>query len=107
VASVRADIQPSTLIIGNFRKPKQASQKPAELPSNVYFAIALTTLNTETGILNYFLRDSNRIRLAQAEILQPSDGIICRGEDGNLNRGGEGGIVLMIRYRAETDRLRD
>jgi hypothetical protein len=107
VASVRADIQPSTLIIGNFRKPRQTSQKPAELPGNVYFAIALTTLNAETGILNYFPRDSNGIHLAQAEILQPGDGIICRGEDGNPNGGGEGGIVLMIRYRAETDRSRD
>jgi hypothetical protein len=107
VASVKADVHPSILIIGNFRKPRQTSQKPAEFPGNVYFAIALTTPNAETGILNYFPRDSNGNSLGQAEILQPGDGIICCGEDGNPNGGGEGGIVLMIRYRVETDRSRD
>jgi hypothetical protein len=91
------------LIIGNFRNPRQASERPAEPPGNVYFAIALTTLDAETGILNYFPRENSGSTLKEAEVLEPGDGVICCGEDGNPNGGGEGGIVLMIQYRVETD----
>lgn len=93
------------LIIGNFRNPRQASERPAELPGNVYFAIALTTLDAETGILNYFPSENSESTTREAEVLQPGDGVICCGEDGNPNGGGEGGIVLMIQYRVETDGL--
>lgn len=102
MASVKAGMQPSTLIIGNFRRPKQSSQRPTRIPGSVYLVIALTTLNAETGILNFFPRDSSGQALGQAEALGPGDGIICYAEDTFSGAGGEGGLVLMIRYQAET-----
>jgi hypothetical protein len=107
VNSVKAGIRPSALIIGNFRKPRQTSRRPAQNPDNVYLAIALTTLDAETGILNFFPRDSSGQTLGQAEVLEPGDGILCCAEDASSGVGGEGGIVLMIRYQADTDRPRD
>lgn len=81
----------------------QASTRPPETPKNVYLAIALTTLNAETGILNLFPRESIQQEHRQEVELKPGDAIIFRGEDGNPSGGGEGGIVLMIRYLRETD----
>lgn len=107
MSSVRAGISPCALIIGNFRNPSQTSQRPPENPGYVYFAIALTTLNAETGLLNFFPRDSSGARHGQTEVLEPGDGIICCGEEGDPSGGGEGGIVLMIRYRVKTDGLLD
>lgn len=81
-----------------------ASLDPPEPPGNVYLAIALTTLNAKSGILNFFPRDDSGIRSGQNEVLEPGDGIICYGEDVNPNGGGEGGVILMIRYQVPLDR---
>jgi hypothetical protein len=107
VKSLKADARPSALIIGNFRKPRQTSHRPAQTPGNVYLAIALTALDAGTGILNFLPRDSSRQTLGQAEVLEPGDGILCCAEDANSGAGGEGGIVLMIRYQADTARPKD
>jgi len=74
-------------------------EKP-ELPSKVYFAIALTTLNVDSGVIHFFPPGTDS---ARAEVLEPGDGIICRGEDMNSGGGGHGGIILMIVYREATD----
>lgn len=103
VASVRAGLQPSTLIIGNFREPRPSPQRPARIPGSVYLVIALTTLNAETGILNFFPRDSSGQASGKTEVLEPGDGILCCAEDTFSGAGGEGGIVLMIRYQADTN----
>jgi hypothetical protein len=71
---------------------------------DVYLAIALNTLDAETGILNFFPRDGVSRTIGQSEVLEPGDGIICRGENSNPAGGGEGGIVLMIHYQVETGR---
>lgn len=107
MSSMRPGVYPRTLFIGKFRKPTQTPPRSPETPGNIYYAIALTTLTADTGILNFFPRDSGGTNLGQAEVLEPGDGIICRGEDGNPSGGGEGGIVLMIHYQAGNDRPRD
>lgn len=96
-------VQPCALIIANFREPTQAPPRPPEIPKNIYLAIALTTLNAETGILNLFPRESSEEGHGQEAELKPGDAIIFRGEDGNPSGGGKGGIVLMIRYLRKTD----
>lgn len=88
-------------MVATFRKPSPIPPRLPELPGNIYFAIALTTLGAETGILNFFPRDSVSMGLGQAEVLEPGDGIVCRGEDINPEGGGEGGVILLIRYQAE------
>lgn len=98
---MRAGVEPYAVHIGNFRKPKQPSQRPPEAHNDVYLAIALTTIDADTGILNFFSRESGSQTLG--EVLQPGDGIICCGEDANPGGGGEGGIVLMIQYQMEPD----
>lgn len=85
----------------------QAPPRPPEAPKNVYLAIALTTLNAETGILNFFPRENSQEGPGQTAELKPGDGIICRGEDGNPSGGGEGGIVLMIRYQRKPNSPQD
>lgn len=87
------------MIIATFRKPTATSPRPPEPPGNTYFVIALTTLRAETGILNFFPVDGDGARLGQSEVLEPGDGLVCRGEDLISNGGGEGGVVLMIRYQ--------
>lgn len=102
---MKAGTQPYCLRIGNFRKPKQTPRRSPETHNDVYLAIALTILNAETGILNFFPEDSASRTKGQGEMLQPGDGIICCGEDANPGGGGEGGIVLMIQYQVAPDRL--
>jgi hypothetical protein len=83
-----------------FQDYKPELPRKPELPGHVYFAIALTTLRAESGVLHFFPQDTDSTR---AEVLEPGDGIICRGEDMNPGVGGEGGIILMIVYREATD----
>lgn len=97
-----ANVRPRALIIGNFRESTQTPLRPPTTPGFVYLAIALTTLNAETGILNFFVGGSSE-RLGQTTVLEPGDGIICRGEDVNPSGTGGGGIVLMIRYQRESE----
>jgi hypothetical protein len=79
-----------------------ASSKPPGSLGKVYFTIALTTLSVKTGLLNFFPEDDTGLRLGQEEVLEleAGDGIVCRQEDFNRNGGGEGGVVLIIRYQA-------
>jgi hypothetical protein len=96
-------VRPKALIIATFRTPASSisgSSKPPGSLGKVYFAIALTTLSAETGILNFFPKDDTGLRLGQEEVLQAGDGIVCRQEDFDRTGGGEGGVVLMIRYQA-------
>jgi hypothetical protein len=102
VSTVKTGSRPYALIIGNFREPTQTSLASPHNQDDVYLAIALNTLDAETGILNFFPRDGALRTLGQAEVLEPGDGIICRGECSNPAGGGEGGIVLMIHYQVET-----
>jgi hypothetical protein len=81
-----------------FRDRIPTSPRKPELPGNVYFAIALTTLSAESGALNFFPEGTSRV-----DVIEPGDGIICRGEDMNPSGGGEGGIILMIVYQGATD----
>jgi hypothetical protein len=66
----------------------------------VYFVIALTALNEDSGILNFFAEHERDSGYGQVEALEVGDGIVCRQEDFNQNGVGEGGVVLMIRYQA-------
>ena len=88
-------------MIATFRKPSPTSPTLPELPGNVYFAVALTSLSAESGILNFFPGDNISMILGQTEVLEPGDGIVCCGEDINPEGGGEGGVILLIRYQAE------
>lgn len=101
---MKAGVRPHALIIGNFRNPRQTSHTQPQIHGDVYLAIALTTLNAETGILNFFSRDDASTTVGQAEVLEPGDGIICCGEDSSPDGGGKGGIVLMIQYQVQSDR---
>lgn len=85
-------------MLATFRTPTPNSSRITESPGNVYLAITLTELNAESGILNFYPHDSDR---AKAEVLEPGDGIICRGEDVNPYGGGEGGVIFMIRYQVK------
>lgn len=103
VSSVAGEsVQPYALMIVNFREPTSTSPRTPEPPQNVYLAIALTTLNAETGILNLFPRNDSQGGTGQEAVLEPGDGIIFCGEDGNPRGGGGGGIVLMIRYQRKS-----
>lgn len=93
---LRAGVAPNSLIIATFRNRANAAPKPPEQPGNVYFAIALTTLDAGSGVLNFFPRDGND---DGHEVLEPGDGIICCSEDVNPNGGGEGGVVIIISYQ--------
>lgn len=88
-------------MIATFRMSSSASSTLREVPGNIYFAIALTTLDAETGLLNFFPNDRIGTSSGQAEVLKPGDGIVCRGEDINPEAGGEGGVILLIHYLAE------
>ena len=96
-----AGAQPFAVSIGIFRQPQQTSPISSEEPGNVYFVVALTTLNVETGILNFFSYQEGGER---NEVLEAGDGIVCLGENVRRRGGGQGGIAIIIRYQTETGR---
>lgn len=103
MSDVKDGVAPSALIIAAFRAAVRASPEPQESAGNVYLAIALTTLDASSGIMNFFPRDDSGGSSGQYEVLEPGDGIICCGEDVNPNGGGDGGAILMIRYQVPSD----
>jgi hypothetical protein len=80
-----------------FRDRTPTSPRKPEQPGNLYFAIALTALSAESGAPNFFPQGTSGV-----DVLEPGDGVICRGEDMNPSGGGEGGIILMIVYQDAT-----
>jgi hypothetical protein len=104
VYKVKTGVRPEAVMIATFRTPASpisASSIPPESLGKVYFAIALTTLSAETGILNFFSKDDRGLRLGQKEELEAGDGIMCRQEYFDQYGGGKGGVILLLRYQAE------